>query len=135
MNDQDYLRRAVELKTTSAEPVKCAVVMVKGGDVVAETINSQRTDGIAISHAEIKAIAVANKRLGERKLHGVTAYCSCEPCAMCLSALANAQVDRIVFDERMIDIAPDDPLSKLDAEAFVNRYFRRPPKLSRIKLT
>lgn len=89
------------------------------GEVVAEAFNSQNADNIAVNHAEIKAIVAANKKLISRKLQNVTAYCSCEPCAMCLTALSYAKVQRIVFAKRMIDVFPDDPQSRLDAWAFV----------------
>jgi tRNA(adenine34) deaminase len=119
MSDQEYLARANELAAMSPEPVGCGVVIVADGQVVAETCNSQRADNIAVYHAEIKAIIDANKKLGTRKLPNATAYCSCEPCAMCLTALSYAAVQRIVFGKRMANLFPQDPQSRLDPAAFV----------------
>ena len=119
MKDTDYLRQAIKLSEKSPEPVGCGTVIVKDGKVLAATHNSQRTDNIAVYHAEIKAIVEANQKTGTRKLEGATAYCSCEPCAMCLTALSYAKVDRIVFDKRMIDVFPDDPQSQLNPYDFV----------------
>lgn len=98
----------------SPEPVGCGVVIVKDGNIIAKTHNSQRADNIAVNHAEIKAIVEANKRTGSRKLENAVAYCSCEPCAMCLTALSYAKVPRIVFNKFMKDLFPDDPQSQLD---------------------
>lgn len=117
MNDEAYLKRAIELSEQSTEPVGCGVVLVCDGKIAAETSNSQRADNIAVHHAEIKAIIQANQKLSSRKLPNATAYCSCEPCAMCLTALSYARVERIVFAKRMIDIFPDDPQSQLDPYA------------------
>lgn len=119
MSDQEYLRRAVDLCKASSEPISCACIIVQDDKVIAREFNSQRKDNIAVNHAEVKAVCQANRKIGERKLKGATAYCSCEPCAMCLTALSYARVERIVFYERMMDLCPDDPQSRLDAYEFV----------------
>jgi len=67
----------------------------------------------------VKAVIAANQKLKSRKLPHATAYCSCEPCAMCLAALSYANVERIVFAQRMLDLFPDDPQSQLDPYEFV----------------
>ena len=117
--DRKYLKRAIQLAAGSPERIGCGVVIIEAGHVLAETTNSQRTDKCAVFHAEIKAIIAANKATGERTLPNATAYCSCEPCAMCLTALSYAKIKRIVFDLRMLDVFPLDPQSQLDAYAFV----------------
>ncbi len=120
LTDEDYLKRAVHLSKQSVDTVGCGVVIVdKDGVMLAETYNSQEEDNIAVHHAEIKAIMAANRKTGSRKLRGAVAYCSCEPCAMCLAALSYAKVDRIIFRDRMVDLFPDDPQSQFDSHAFV----------------
>ena len=114
MTDQQYLRQAIEMSQQSPEPVGCGVLIVQDGSIIAKTHNSQRADNIAVNHAEIKAIIEANKKTNSRKLTNATAYCSCEPCAMCLTALSYAKVSRIVFDKFMKDLFPDDPQSRLN---------------------
>jgi guanine deaminase len=119
MTDQDFLDKAISLAGQSPEPVGCGVIIVQDGNILAETYNSQRADNIAVYHAEIKAIIAANQEVNSRKLDNATAYCSCEPCAMCLTALSYAKVKRIIFHKRMIDLFPDDPQSQFDAHAYV----------------
>jgi tRNA(Arg) A34 adenosine deaminase TadA len=133
MQDKDYLRRALELAAESPEPVGCGVVIVADGQVVAETFSSQRKDNMAIYHAEVKAVMEANRKTGSRKLPHATAYCSCEPCAMCLTALSYANVERIIFYKRMIDFFPDDPQSRLDPYKFV-AGLNFVPKLQQLSL-
>lgn len=117
--DRYFLERARRLAATSPEPVGCACLLVQDGRVLAEATNSQRTDHQAVYHAEIKAIMAANQVARSRTLPATTAYCSCEPCAMCLTALATAKVERIAYDKTMADVFPNDPQSKLDARVFV----------------
>lgn len=119
MTDQRYLQQAIAMSKKSPEPVGCGVLIVQNGNVIAKTYNSQRADNIAIHHAEIKAVIQANKHTGSRKLEDATAYCSCEPCAMCLTALSYAKVSRIVFNKSMQDLFPDDPQSQLDPFEYV----------------
>lgn len=120
LSDDDYLKKAVHLGQQSIETVGCGVVIVSAeGEILAEAYNSQEVDGVAVHHAEIKAIVAANRKTGSRKLKGAIAYCSCEPCAMCLAALSYAKVDRIIFRDRMADLFPDDPQSQFDSHVFV----------------
>lgn len=124
--DEEYLGQANKLAQQSSEEVGCGVVIVRDGEVLAAEYNSQKTDNITVNHAEIKAIVAANRRTGSRKLEGVTAYCSCEPCAMCLTALSYAKVGRIVFGKTMKDLFPDDPQSDFDARAYIEGLNFRP---------
>ncbi len=133
MNDKQYLRRALGLAEQSPEPVGCGVVLVQRGKVIAEAFNSQRADNRATNHAEMKAINAANKKLNARKLLETTAYCSCEPCAMCLTALSYAGIERIVFVQRMKDLFPQDPQSRLNSQRYVKRL-NFVPQLEQIKL-
>lgn len=133
MIDEDYLRKAVQLSQQSPEPIGCGVVIADKNGILAETYNSQRADNIAVHHAEIKAIIAANIKTGSRKLEDATAYCSCEPCAMCLTALSYAKISRIVFHKRMIDIFPEDPQSQLNPHEFV-RGLNFIPALQRLDI-
>ena len=133
MDDRHYLQRAIALSRESPEKIGCGVVIATTDGVLAEACNSQRTDNIAVYHAEIKAIIAANKKTGQRTLTDATAYCSCEPCAMCLTALSYAKVERIVFNKRMLDIFPDDPQSQLDPYAYIRGLNFR-PKLVHMEL-
>ncbi len=133
MSDKIFLNRAVELAKQSSEKMGCGVIIVIDNKVCAEEYNSQRADNVAVHHAEIKAIVSANKKLGKRELTGATAYCSCEPCAMCLVALSYAKVQRIVFNKTMKDLCPQDPQSNMNPYDFVSTL-NFVPKLEQIHL-
>ena len=120
MTDRQFLSQAIALAQQSPEPVGCGVVIVSDGKVVAESYNSQRKDNIAVNHAEMKAVVLANRRQKTRELKNATAYCSCEPCAMCLVAFSYAKVPRIVYHKTMHDLFPQDPQAQLDSRSFVS---------------
>jgi tRNA(adenine34) deaminase len=120
MLDKKYLLRAIKLSNQSKESVGCGVIIVANGKVIARAFNSQRTGNVAINHAEIKAIIMANQKTKCRELNNSVAYCSCEPCAMCLTALSYAKVDRIVFNKTMKELFPKDRQPKLNSREFIN---------------
>ncbi len=129
MNDAMYLEEAVRLAKQSNEPVGCASILVDhNGIIIAQAFNSQRVDNLTASHAEMKAIALANQKLG-RKLRGITAYGNCEPCTMCLTALIFAEVERVVFAQRLNDFVSEDKKITIDCFEFV-KQFPHSPKLA-----
>lgn len=132
MNDRKYIEQAVHLAKKSKEPLACGSLLVDTtGKIVASSFNSQRADDLTASHAEMKSIAEANKKIG-RKLKGVTAYGNCEPCTMCLTALIFAGVDRIVFASRLNDLI--EPAQHIDIDCFeFVKKFPHQPKIEHIE--
>lgn len=131
--DRAMLDHATQMARLSPEPIGCGAVIVSTyGDILATEFNSQRLDDCAINHAEIKAVVAANSQVGSRTLEGATAYCSCEPCTMCLTALSLAKVTRIVFRHRMRDLFPSDRQSRIDPWDFV-RTLNFIPNLTQIE--
>jgi tRNA(adenine34) deaminase len=51
----------------------------------------------ATAHAEILAINEASEQLKNWRLDGATIYVSLEPCQMCLGAIKNSRISRVVF--------------------------------------
>lgn len=126
MNDEYFLKKAIELAKTSNEPIKCASILIdSNGNEIASEINTQREDNLTASHAEMKSIANANKKLG-RKLKGITAYGNCEPCTMCLTALIFAGIDRVVFANLLNDLVGDDQKINIDFKEFTSKFPNHP---------
>ncbi|MDE2654420.1 MAG: tRNA adenosine(34) deaminase TadA [Gemmatimonadota bacterium] len=77
--------------------VPVGAVIVRGGDLLAESHNRtvERCDPTA--HAESLAIREGARRLGDWRLAGCTLYTTLEPCAQCAGAIVLARVSRLVF--------------------------------------
>jgi len=132
MDDKEYLSLAIDLAKKSTEPLGCGSILVnKKSKIIASNFNSQRADNLIASHAEMKSIAEANKKIG-RKLTGVTAYGNCEPCTMCLTALIFAGVGRIVFANRLNDLVEPEQRIDIDCFEFV-KSFPNQPKIEHIQ--
>ncbi len=55
------------------------------------------------SHAELRAVRLACKKLQRPSLAGFTMYSTCEPCAMCMSNALWAGLDRVVYGATIAD--------------------------------
>ena len=99
MDDLYFMDQALELaKEAAAEgevPVGC--VIVRNGEIVGRGRNRRETAKTALGHAEIEAIAEANKNLGGWRLWDCTLYVTLEPCPMCAGAIVNARIPRVVY--------------------------------------
>jgi tRNA(adenine34) deaminase len=57
------------------------------------------------AHAETLAIRAASHKLQQRTLPDCVVYTTCEPCPMCLGAMLNAGVKRLVMGARLRDLS------------------------------
>lgn len=97
--DERYMQLAIEqagyASSIGEVPVGC--VVVKDGVVISKGYNFRETHKTALGHAEILAIQNACKEVGDWRLTGCTLYVTLEPCPMCMGAIINARVDKVVF--------------------------------------
>ena len=100
--EEFYMRQALALAEEAAlageVPVGC--VIVRGGVVVGRGRNRREEKRSALSHAEIEAIAQANRTLGSWRLDGCRMFVTLEPCPMCAGAILNARIERVWFGAR-----------------------------------
>lgn len=97
--DLEHMRAALEQAEQAAAigEVPVGAVVVFDGNFLAAGYNRSICDNDPSAHAEILALrAAANVRQNYR-LTGVTLYVTLEPCAMCMGAIAEARVSRVVF--------------------------------------
>lgn len=97
--DLDHMRAALaEAKTAAgAGEVPVGAVVVAGGEIIARGHNRSETDNDPSAHAEIVALRAAARTEGNYRLNGATLYVTLEPCAMCMGALVQARIERLVF--------------------------------------
>ncbi len=74
-----------------------AVIVSKDGRVISKAYNLKEKDFNPLAHAELIAIEQAAKDLKNWRLEECTVYVSLEPCPMCLSAMVQARIKRLVF--------------------------------------
>jgi tRNA(Arg) A34 adenosine deaminase TadA len=88
---------ARSLKTERPVPFGSSIVHTKTGELLLRVLNAVALEFDPSSHAEVRAIRRATKRLKTLSLAGYTLYTTCEPCPMCMSTALWAGLDRVVY--------------------------------------
>lgn len=77
--------------------VPVGAVVTDGEKVLGRGHNRPIKDNDPTAHAEIIALRRAARRAGNYRLPGLTLYVTVEPCPMCLGAIIQARIKRVVF--------------------------------------
>src|SRR6202046_3017801 len=93
------MRLALDLaqRAALAQEVPVGALLVLDDEVIGEGWNRPIADQDPTAHAEIVALRAAARRLRNYRLGGTTLYATLEPCAMCMGAVLNARISRVVF--------------------------------------
>ena len=77
--------------------IPVGAVIVKDGQIISKAHNLCQGEHDATAHAELLAISKACRAVGSWRLHGCTLYVTMEPCPMCMGAIINSRMDRVVY--------------------------------------
>ena len=126
MDHQHYMQLALEeaRNTMQAGNRPIGSVIVRNGEILARAGNTMYTDHDPSAHAEVVALRIACGRLRAVDLVGSTLYTTVEPCAMCLWALLEAKVARLVMGGRYASIGGYS-LGRYTVESFLEFVDRR----------
>ena len=127
MSDTDavYMQAALQQAQLAAVAgeVPVGAVLVASGEVVAAGHNRTLVDHDPSGHAEIIVLRHAAKNAGNHRLVDATLYVTLEPCAMCVGAIVQARIARVVFgayDQKAGALGSAIDLS--DSSAFNHRF-------------
>ena len=84
-------------KAAEGQDVPIGAVIVKNGEVIATGFNEREACCDPTAHAEIQAIRNAGNKLGGWHLDNCELYVTLEPCPMCMGAIVNSRIKRVVF--------------------------------------
>ena len=99
MNDTIFMKAALREagKAAATGEVPVGAVVVRDGRIVARGHNKPIESSDPTAHAEIVALRKAARKAGNYRLPDCDLYVTVEPCAMCVGALVQARVQRLVF--------------------------------------
>lgn len=98
-NDQEYMNHAIleAQKAADIGEVPIGAVAVVEGQVVARAHNIRETTNNPLGHAEVLLIQQLSQDYKKWRLSDVTLYVTCEPCLMCMGAMLQARIPRVVY--------------------------------------
>jgi tRNA(adenine34) deaminase len=98
--DEYWMRRALQ---EAEQGAKCdevpvgAVLVDQSGELIASGHNQSISIVDPTAHAEIVVIRAAAKRLNNYRVPDTTLYVTLEPCTMCVGAIVQARIGRVVY--------------------------------------
>jgi len=97
--DSELIRAALEQArdAAAAGEIPVGAIVVSGGNVIGRGQNRSIRDSDPSAHAEVVALREACLAQANYRLTDATLYVTLEPCAMCLGAIMQARVSRVVF--------------------------------------
>jgi len=100
------MKLALELAQKGMErgEVPVGAIVVMDDVIIATAHNEVEATNNPVAHAEVLAIQRAATALNRWRLHDCTLYVTLEPCIMCMGAILNARVKKLVYgagDNRM----------------------------------
>lgn len=84
-------------KASERGEVPVGAVVVLDGKIVGRGHNRPISRNDPTAHAEITALRAAARRLGNYRLSGCELFVTLEPCAMCIGAIVQARIGRLVY--------------------------------------
>jgi tRNA(Arg) A34 adenosine deaminase TadA len=106
--DQDRMRElyrftARTLETSRPVPFGALILSTASGERLVRATNAVMRESDPSSHAELRAVRLACKKLKSPNLAGYSMYSTCEPCPMCMANALWARLDRVVFGATIAD--------------------------------
>jgi tRNA(adenine34) deaminase len=97
--DKHWMQRALELAQHAANQgeVPVGAVLTLDNQLIGEGWNCPISTLDMTHHAEIMALRAAAKAMNNYRLPSTTLYVTLEPCIMCVGALLQARIKRLVF--------------------------------------
>ena len=97
--DDVFMREALRTARRAGErgEVPVGAVVVRNGKILARGANSPVSRRDPTAHAEIVAIRKASRKMRNYRLMDCDLYVTLEPCPMCLGAIVQARIRRLVY--------------------------------------
>jgi tRNA(adenine34) deaminase len=98
-SDSDFMRESLReaVQAARAGEVPVGAVVVQGGQIIGRGRNCPIATHDPSAHAEIVALRAAAAAAGNYRLVDAELFVTVEPCLMCVGAIIQARLRRVVF--------------------------------------
>ena len=123
-----FVDRIIELAKIAYvnDDIPVGAVIVKNNEIIGEGFNTRNSFKSVIGHAEIDAIEMACKRVGDWRLDDCEMYVTLLPCLMCTGAISESRIKKVYYlcDRTNIcsNISDFINVYKIDNEDKANEY-------------
>ena len=99
MNDKDYIKECLSLAKQAKvkNEIPIGALIIQDGVVISTSHNLSISNNDPTAHAEINAIRDACKKINNYRLGNAVLYTTLEPCIMCIGAICEARINKVVF--------------------------------------
>lgn len=97
--NERFMFMAIEQAKKAAQigEIPVGAVVIKNKKIISSAFNRIETLKTAIAHAELIAIDLACKKIGNWRLSNCELFVTLQPCLMCLGAISNSRIKKIVY--------------------------------------
>ena len=94
-----YVDKIIELAKIAYDndDIPVGAIVVKNKEIIGEGFNTRNSFKSVIGHAEIDAIEMACKHIGDWRLDDCTMYITLLPCMMCTGAIIESRIKKIYY--------------------------------------
>ena len=94
-----YLNKILELANIAFEndDIPVGAIVVQNNRIIGYGYNTRNTNGSVIGHAEIDAIEMACKNVGDWRLDDCDLYVTLVPCMMCTGAILESRIRNVYY--------------------------------------
>lgn len=85
------------LESYEKDEIPVGAIVVKNDEIIGIGINNREKDNSVIGHAEINAIEMACKSVGDWRLDGCVMYVTLLPCMMCAGTILESRIDKVYY--------------------------------------
>ncbi|MQL48232.1 nucleoside deaminase [Photorhabdus khanii] len=122
----NFVKRTIDLAMKNVEEGgrPFATVIVRDGNIIAESPNLVAQTSDPTAHAEILAVREACKKLGTEHLTDCDIYILASPCPMCLGSLYYCSPKQVIYITTREDYAPfyKDDRKYFELDTFYTEY-------------
>ena len=94
-----YIDKIVELAKIAYDndDIPVGAIVVKDKEIIGEGFNTRNSIKSVVGHAEIDAIEMACKHMGDWRLDDCTMYVTLLPCMMCTGAIIESRIKKVYY--------------------------------------
>ena len=126
----EYVNKIIQLAKIAYDndDIPVGAIIVKNNKIIGEGFNTRNSFKSVVGHAEISAIEMACKYVGDWRLENCDMYVTLLPCMMCTGAIIESRIENIYYlcdrtnvlfnSEKYINVI------KIDNDSASNKYMK-----------